>query len=189
MIWASQTFEQFLLPGEMFWTRRIVRRKMCTKGKYFLTFFLLCLPALSDQKCWQTYMHGQQTKDYRLEGFQLKALHTRTLFTCFQICLKLDTCESLNFATDSGVCELNRKRVSKSGYLIYRPGYIFVQALFEKGVSQILFFFISDVCLLMVPFQFDLLIIIACIWFVLGPLMLAVHFLFTQRLIKESKRC
>ena len=55
-------------------------------------------------------MHGQQTKDYRLEGFQLKALHTRTLFTCFQICLKLDTCESLNFATDAGVCQLNRKR-------------------------------------------------------------------------------
>ena len=167
----------------MFWTRRIVRRKMCKKGKYFLTFFLLCLPALSDQKCWQTYMHGQQTKDYRLEGFQLKALHTRTLFTCFQMCLKLDTCESLNFATDAGVCELNRKRVSKSSCLIYRPGYIFVQALFEKGVSQIL----GEVCLLI--FLFSLLIIIACIWFVLGPLMLAVHFLFTQRLIKESKRC
>ena len=124
----------------------------CVRKGNISTFFLLCLPALSGQKCWQTYMHGQQTKNYRLEGFQLKALHTRTLFTCFQICLKLDTCESLNFATDSGVCELNRKRVSISGYLIYRPGYIFVQALFEKGVSQILFFFFS-------------LVMCACWWF------------------------
>ena len=58
-----------------------------------------------------------------------------------------------------------------------------MQALFEKGVSEIL----GEVCLLM--FLFSLLIIIACIWFVLRPLMLALHFLFTQRLIKESKRC
>ncbi|CAH3167352.1 unnamed protein product [Porites lobata] len=81
-------------------------------------------------------MYGKQTKDYRLEGFQIQTLLARGILTCFQSCLKHEKCESINFDNYSGVCELNSKSLSGSEQLIYRQGNIFVQSVAIKRQSS-----------------------------------------------------
>lgn len=111
---------------------------MIRKDTIFMSFLILCLPLFSDGNCFRDHMYGKQTKDYRLEGFQIQTLLARGILTCFQSCLKHEKCESINFDNYSGVCELNSKSLSGSEQLIYRQGNIFVQSVAIKRVSQIL---------------------------------------------------
>ena len=114
------------------------KTNMIRKDTIFMSFLILCLPLLSDGNCFRDHMYGKQTKDYRLEGFQIQTLLARGILTCFQSCLKHEKCESINFDNYSGVCELNSKSLSGSEQLIYRQGNIFVQSVAIKRVSQIL---------------------------------------------------
>lgn len=102
------------------------KTNMIRKDTIFMSFLILCLPLFSDGNCFRDHMYGKQTKDYRLEGFQIQTLLARGILTCFQSCLK------------HGVCELNSKSLSGSEQLIYRQGNIFVQSVAIKRVSQIL---------------------------------------------------
>ena len=73
-----------------------------------------------------------------LEGFQIETLLTGGIAACFQRCLRNFQCESVNYDNSErplGTCELNEKKPSELHQLIYRPGYIFVQAVIKELVS------------------------------------------------------
>ena len=103
-----------------------------------ISFLILCLVPFSDGNCFQNHKYGKQTKDYKLEGFQIQAGLARGIFTCFHSCLRHEKCKSINFDSYSGVCELNSNSLSGSQQLIYQQGNIFVQSVATKRVSQIL---------------------------------------------------
>ena len=110
---------------------------MIRKGTMFISFLILYLVPFSDGNCFQK-MYGKQTKDYKLEGFQIQTALARGIFTCFRYCLRHEKCKSINFDSYSGVCELNSNSLSGSQQLIYQQGNIFVQSVATKRVSQIL---------------------------------------------------
>ena len=111
---------------------------MIRKGTMVISFLILCLVPFSDGNCFQNHKYGKQTKDYKLEGFQIQAGLARGIFTCFHSCLRHEKCKSINFDSYSGVCELNSNSLSGSQQLIYQQGNIFVQSVATKRVSQIL---------------------------------------------------
>ena len=112
---------------------------MIRKGTMVISFLILCLVPFSDGDCFQNQMYGKQTKDYKLEGFQIQTALARGIFTCFRSCLRHEKCKSINFGSYSGVCELNSNSLSGSQQLIYQQGNIFVQSVATKRVSQILY--------------------------------------------------
>lgn len=111
---------------------------MIRKGTMFISFLMLYLVPFSDGNCFQNQMYGKQTKDYKLEGFQIQTALARGIFTCFRYCLRHEKCKSINCDSYSGVCELNSNSLSGSQQLIYQQGNIFVQSVATKRVSQIL---------------------------------------------------
>ena len=105
----------------------------------FMSFLILCLVPFSDGNCYQKQMYGKQTKDYKLEGFQLQTGLARGIFTCFHSCLRREKCKSINFDSYFGVCELNSDSLSGSQQPIYQQGNIFVKPVAIKRVSQIFY--------------------------------------------------
>ena len=115
------------------------KKNMIRKGTMFISFLIICLVPFSDGNCFQNQMYGKQTKDYKLEGFQIQTALARGIFTCFRYCLRHEKCKSINFDSNSGVCGLNSDSLSGSQQLIYQQGNIFLQSVAIKRVSQILY--------------------------------------------------
>ncbi|CAH3017839.1 unnamed protein product, partial [Porites evermanni] len=85
---------------------------------------------------YKNQMYGKQTKDYKLEGFQIQTASARGIFTCFRYCLRQEKCKSINFDSYSGACELNSNSLSGSQQLIYQKGNIFLQSVAKKRHSS-----------------------------------------------------